>query len=104
MAELTKNESHRRRRNFTEEQKISAVRYLEEQRQLHHRSFISVARELGIRDTVLRRWCKQYPAHDFQPVEIIPSAPSTIVLKTPQGFQVEGLNIEQAAQLLRALI
>lgn len=46
----------RTRRSFTKEFKLEAVRLVIEEK----RSISQVARELGIRDTVLGRWIKEF--------------------------------------------
>jgi len=96
----------KRRRRFTDEEKQTAVRYLREQRANEGRSWRSVSEELGISETILRRWCEQYPEStkpEFHAVEIVSPRRSKPVVIAPRGVRVEGLSVEEIAVLLQTL-
>ncbi len=96
----------KKRRSFTDEQRQSAVGYLREQRASNGRSWRSVAEELGVTETLLRRWSEKYPRTskaEFRAVEIVNSPGSRSAVITPRGFRVEGLSVEEIAVLLQSL-
>jgi transposase-like protein len=75
------------------------------------RSIEVLARRLGVSAPALTRWMGdlQDQAGGVSPlrsVEIVPDAvgtPSSIVVRGPQGIVIEGLELEQVAQLVRSL-
>lgn len=96
----------KKRRRFTAEQRLTAVRYLREQRARGGRSWRSVAEEIGVTEGMLRRWCEKYPETsmpEFRAVEIVAPKRSRPVVITPRGLRVEGLSIEEIAVLLQSL-
>lgn len=65
-----------------------------------------VAADLGVSTVSLQRWLEQAePAH-FRPVEVAPETgveAAGLVLITPRGYRVEGLEAEALVSLLRVL-
>lgn len=71
------------------------------------RSLMATARMLGLRSRTLTLWLRKEP-RSFRQVKLTAPAPAEIpsrrvVLITPQGFRVEGLEAEDVAVVLRAL-
>jgi transposase-like protein len=79
------------------------------------RSIARVARELGLPSQALRRWLRRPPAAPVstprglvRPVAVVPAAalsgaPAGLVLVTPQGHRVDGLDRDGLIAVLRAL-
>ena len=74
----------------------------------------SIAASLTIPWTTLSRWLESYPegrSTSLVPVQLLEGTPvvsavrghSPLALVTPKGFRLEGLGLEQAAELLRRL-
>ena len=67
----------------------------------------AIARDLGLPWQTLHRWLEASPRRRFRPVAVLaapPAAPcSPVSVVTPQGFRVEGLDLESAADLLKRL-
>jgi len=94
------------RRQFTDEQRLAAVRHMREQCTRGGRTWRSVAEELGIHESILRRWCEMYPEDtkpEFREVEITTRQESRPVLTAPRGIRVEGLSVEEIAILLKTI-
>lgn len=67
-------------------------------------SFSATAQKLGLGENSLRLWLKQFPEAGLQPVEVIAEdRREGICLTTPDGFRVEGLDGQTAAELLELL-
>jgi hypothetical protein len=66
-----------------------------------------VASELGVSELSLQRWIEQGEPARFRPVEIEAesgrASAGGLVLITPRGYRVEGLEAESLASLLRVL-
>lgn len=66
-----------------------------------------VAADLGVSAVSLQRWCDQGEPACFRPVEVDPEpsrVPATgLVLITPRGYRVEGLEAEALVSFLRVL-
>jgi hypothetical protein len=67
-----------------------------------------VAAELGVTAMSLQRWLEQGEPARFRPVEVEPEAVAIsqgrgLVLITPRGYRVEGLEAETLSSLLRVL-
>lgn len=71
-----------------------------------------IARDLGLRPKTLARWMRQTPASKLRAVrverderpDLAAAAPDRrIVVVTPSGIRVEGLDIAGVAQLMRSL-
>jgi transposase-like protein len=66
-----------------------------------------VAADLGVSAVSLQRWLEQGEPARFRPVEVEPEAASSrasgLVLITPRGYRVEGLEAETLSSLLRGL-
>jgi hypothetical protein len=65
-----------------------------------------VAADLGVSPLSLQRWCEQGEPARFRPVEIESEPvgmPGDLVLITPRGYRVMGLEAESLVSLLRAL-
>jgi hypothetical protein len=71
--------------------------------------FRTVAAALGVADWSLRRWMKASKSEArFHPVQVVtptpaPPRPSLVIRLTSDGPQIEGLDVEAAAQLLTRL-
>lgn len=67
----------------------------------------SIAKELGVAEQSLRNWMGT--DSDFRRVQVIESVPAeqsdtgTLVLTSPSGYRLEGLDMDSAFQLLRTL-
>lgn len=70
-----------------------------------------IGRELGIRPWILSRWDRESSRSRFQKVEVIEEdrssretlGSSAVILTTPGGIRVEGLDMDSLAILLRRL-
>jgi hypothetical protein len=70
------------------------------------RGWDEIAAELGVRATLLQKWCRAAASPAFVRVEIEEEAQSTasgLRLSFPAGYVVEGLDVASAAELLRRL-
>jgi len=71
--------------------------------------FVRVARELGLPRKSLARWLRLRPAPRLRPVAVRPDPtplappPAGVVLLTPQGVRVEGLDRDGLVAVLQAL-
>ena len=71
--------------------------------------FVRVARELGLPTKSLARWLRRRPAPRLRPVVVrpdpapLPPPTGGLVLVTPQGLRVEGLEPAALVAVLRAL-
>lgn len=66
----------------------------------------SVALAVGLHENTCYRWLRETEAPTFRPVEVVvaePVAQVALSLVAPSGHRVEGLDVETAARLLRAL-
>jgi hypothetical protein len=82
------------------------VQAFAEERRHEGRSWSRIAEELGLRTETVRRWSLESESGEvrMRPVELAPdSAGSGMVLVARSGHRVEGLTLEQVAELLRAL-
>jgi hypothetical protein len=74
----------------------------------------TISAVVGVSATTIQNWCKQKP--EFLPVTLLEPEPESpilavstpapaqgLVLHTPQGFRLEGLDLQQALVLLKAL-
>lgn len=70
------------------------------------RSWAWIGRELGVRETLLQKWCVG-SGSSFVRVEIDRDADSVtgggLRVRTPEGFAIEGLDVAGAVELLRRL-
>lgn len=65
-----------------------------------------VAADLGVSAVSLQRWLEQEAPARFRPVEVAPEPgveATGVVLITPRGYRVEGLEAESLVSLLRVL-
>ena len=71
----------------------------------HGMTFKAICEKLDVLEGSLRLWMDQSPERSLVPVRIVePTRPgSEIVVVSPSGLRVEGLTVEQAAELLGAL-
>lgn len=96
------------RLRYSERLRREAVAYWEE-KQLEGMSQKEVAKELGIHAWSLSRWARS--AHSegkLRRVEVVSPrkkavGESAMTLVTPEGFRVEGLEVDGVLQLLRVL-
>ncbi len=70
-------------------------------------SLTAVADRLGVTAVTIQRWCSEEPRANEQvgvvPVHLQPSAQSPCVVVSPDGWRVEGLSVQEAASLLKAV-
>ncbi|MBM3271502.1 MAG: transposase [Candidatus Sericytochromatia bacterium] len=69
-------------------------------------SIQTVALATGLHENTCYRWLRQTGMPAFRPVEVLvaePVPPPSLSLVAPSGHRIEGLDVEAAAQLLRAL-
>lgn len=105
--ELSRGERGRGKR-FPSEIRGRAVVWAREQRQLG-RSWVQIARELGVGLDTVRRWCTATKAaptgRSLLPVRVVQQSAESkhLVVVSPAGFRVEGATLTEVATLLRAL-
>jgi len=68
----------------------------------------AIAERLGVSAESIRRWVGTRPAHDgmaggLVPVHVVAEAVRSLTVRSPTGYRVEGLSIEETAALLRRL-
>jgi hypothetical protein len=74
-------------------------------------SLAAAARLLGLRSRTVALWLRKHPQSRFRPVAVGVHGPSRfpdpgswpVVLITPQGFRVEGLDAKDVAAVVRSL-
>ena len=72
-------------------------------------SWQDIKKELGLQWDSVRRWCqletKSKPVRALVPVRVVPTraAERLVSVSSPAGFRIEGLTLDEAAELLRAL-
>ena len=72
-------------------------------------SWQEIKKELGLQWDSVRRWCqletKSMPTRALVPVRVVPTlaAERLVSVSSPGGFRIEGLTLDEAAELLRAL-
>ena len=96
-------------RRYPAELKAAAVDHAR-QAQAAGQSLASVAEDLGLSDQTLRTWVEAKPGGGLRPVVIRPepnepppTSTGVPVLVTPEGFRIEGLDLEPLTSLLRTL-
>ena len=87
-------------RRFPEAAKAAMTRFASE-KVANGQTLAEVARELELSVATLNRWAGSRPA--FVPVEVAPQGVSSITVRGPQGLVIEGLSMEQLAELLRRI-
>lgn len=96
----------RLRRKFTREDKADLIAEMHRRRD-RGESIKDLARALGLHENSCYRWLREEPPMPFRAVEIADPvsspAPAELCLVAPSGHRIEGLDVETAAQLLRAL-
>jgi len=92
---------HRRSWSVEEQNKLAA-----EARRLRERGvgWAEIGRQLDARPASIQLWMKQ-AGPEFLPVTIepAPARPTSLAVVTPEGFRVEGLDLESAHELLEYL-
>lgn len=96
--------------SYPDEVKRTVIAYLNARR-AQGVALQDVSAEVGLSTTTLQVWRRQCTA--FRPVTIVesptsavhpaPAAAEGIVLHTPEGFRLSGLDLEQAIAALRVL-
>lgn len=92
------------RDGYGRDAKALAVRYAQG-RQSEGVGLRAIADECGVAAATVRRWLAE-PADTsaFMPIRVMPSAvTSTVVVHGPAGLRIEGLDLEQIAELWRRL-
>lgn len=100
------------RRLYTPEQREQLMAEVDRLRR-EGRSLEAACKDLGISDSSYRKWREAAaPSPAMRPVEVtalVPAMPAplapaeTLCLVAPGGYRIEGLSVESAATLLRAL-
>lgn len=70
------------------------------------RSWADISKELGIAFETVRRWCTAKAAVGrMRVVHVVaePSAKRVVTVLAPSGHRVDGLSLDEAAAMLRAL-
>ena len=68
----------------------------------------AIAQRLGVSAESIRRWADTRPGRDGMaggpvPVHVVAEAVRRLTLWSPTGYRVEGLTVEETAELLRRL-
>ena len=96
----------RRGFRYSRELRRVAVEYARA-RQADGASRAAVARALGVGEISLTRWLRASPTSRFRRVEVARGQAewrsANLVLATPAGFRVEGLDVAMLVAVLRAL-
>ena len=106
LIEKTTTGTHRRR--VPEEVKEQVRRYAE-RRRTQAATWKAIGRETGLEARKLRAWCRKVrevtPVPTLRPVEVVtePEPATGLVAVAPSGLRVEGLGVQEAAQLVRLL-
>lgn len=88
------------RRRFSEAQRAEAVEYLE-RRGIEGATVGAIAEELGVGKTTLQRWRSRESG--FVRVAALADPVSEVSLVSPGGYRIEGLDLDQAVELLSRL-
>ena len=97
-----------RRRRVPEEVKEQVRRYAERRRS-QGSSWEAIGRETGLEARKLSAWCRKTrevtPVTTLRPVAVVakPEPGASLVVVAPSGLRVEGLDVQQAAHLVRLL-
>ena len=106
LIEKTTTGTHRRR--VPEEVKEQVRRYAA-RRRAQGSNWEAIGRETGVEARKLRAWCRKrrevIPKPALRPVAVVaePEPATDLVVVAPSGLRVEGLGVQQAAQLVRLL-
>jgi transposase-like protein len=94
-------------RPYPEAARTAAVDWAE-RRQREGHGWVSIASELGVSPTTLRKWQQERrgTSSSFCPVKIVEPASSTrgIVVHAPGELRIEGLSVAELAELVRRLV
>ena len=67
-------------------------------------SLAQLAQETGLSQETLRRWCSEAAGTALVPVHVVADAASRpVVVVSPSGYRLEGLELDEAVAVLRAL-
>jgi transposase-like protein len=97
-----------RRRRVPEEVKAQVRRYAA-RRRAQGSSWEAIGRETGLEARKLRAWYRKarelIPVPALRPVAVVaePEPATGLVVVAPSGLRVEGLGVQEAAQLVRPL-
>ena len=94
------NAGRNQRRRFTESQQREALTYFDSRRSAGA-TIAEVATELGIGKTTLERWRRRRSS--FVRVEAVGADSTPLCVVSPSGYRIEGLSLDQAAELLSRL-
>lgn len=94
------------RRQFSPGLRAQAVDYVESQRAAGV-TWSTISEDLGVGVSLLRKWCAAAPPRfarvELEEDESAAAEESDVRLRTPSGFEVSGLSVDQAVELLRRL-
>jgi transposase-like protein len=85
------------------------VRHYAARRRSQGSSWDAIGRETGLEARKLRAWCRKArevtPVPTLRPVAVVaePEPATGLVVVAPSGLRVEGLGVQEAAQLIRLL-
>ena len=94
-----------RGKRYDSELKKRVIAFAEAERK-DGRSWAEIAKELGVAFETVRRWCIATGAVGrMRVVHVVaePSAKRVVTVIAPSGYRIEGLSIDEAAALLRAV-
>jgi hypothetical protein len=89
--------------------RADAVRRYAARRRAQGSSWEAIGRETGLEARKLRAWCRKRremtPVPTLRPVAVVaePEPAASLVVVAPNGLRVEGLGVEEAAQLVNLL-
>ena len=103
---IEKTTTGTRRRRVPEEVKEQVRRYAA-RRRTQGSSWEAIGRETGLEARQLRAWCRKARAVTsvpaLRPVAVAAEPVASLVVASPNGLRVEGLGVQEAAQLVRLL-
>jgi transposase-like protein len=104
-----KKTTTRKRRSWTRDQKLGFLSQARREVEAGV-SWERAARKLGVCPSSLFRWrasleagVNTEPAMNFKPVQVIDSVSPGLTMTTPDGFRVDGLDIDAAVLLVEML-
>ena len=92
------------RPRYPKELRERIVSYAQAELQRGH-NVEEIAAELGMKWRTLQRWRSEHKQGQFRRVQVVPNAPAskTLTLYGPLGVRLEGLALDEVAELIRRL-
>ena len=91
------------KKQYTEQEKREAIKYMVVQREKHGKTWSEVSSELGIHQSLLQRWLKKFSdgkKAGFVRVAVDKQETGP-VLVLPNGWRVEGLGVDGILEVLK---